>query len=223
MTTSTSVLQLTQKLTFASLFALGLACGAAPDEPIGETQQPIRQDGADEPNPAACAGGIAPVEAAAGECTITARALCFSSREAACACAGCDLDECAFAESFPEQAVCPPSGGGSADPNSPVSDDPDAPVSSDPGDGVSGSPGGGRQPGQPGGGSSGNVGCNTPAQDPGAPGACEDGHPADAQGRCDFVVGDACFDSADSACACAGCEPDQCVVLESYPAQIRCL
>jgi len=221
MTPSTSILKLSKKLTFAGLFALGLACGASPEEPIGETHQPISQDGDDGSNPAACAGGVAPADAAAGACTITARALCFSTREAACACAGCGLDECAFAESFPEQAVCP-SGGSSDDPDAPSSDDPDAPVSSDPGD-VSGSLGGGSQPGQPGGGSSGNPGCGTPGPDPDAPSACDDGRPADAEGRCDFVVGGACFDSAEGACACAGCELDECLVLESYPAQIRCL
>jgi hypothetical protein len=205
-TTSSSILQLTKTVAVASLFALGLAaCGSNP-APIGESRKPISDDSSEETgDEAACAGGVAAGEAGEGQCTITARGLCFSSREAACACAGCGLDECAIGESFPEQAFCPSSGGGS-DPDRPVSDDPDAPVSRDAGDGVTGSPGSGIEPSQPGGGSDGNPGCDP---EPG--------------GSCDFVVGETCFDSAESACAHAGCEPDQCVVRESYPAQVGCL
>ncbi|HTV25203.1 MAG TPA: hypothetical protein VMG12_41200 [Polyangiaceae bacterium] len=211
--TSSTFVKFTQTLAFAGLYALGLAaCGSSPD-PIGEHQQPISDDASDEASGDACQGGVATEAAAAGECSITARGLCFTSRAAACACAGCGLDECAIAESFPEQAICPSSGGGSGG-DEPVTDDPNAPVSSEPGGGVSGSPGGG---------SDGHPGCGTPGHEPPSDaGACADGHSADADGRCDFVVGDACFDSAESACACAGCELDACVVLESYPAQIRC-
>lgn len=199
MNPSASILQLPQRLTFAALLSLGVACGSSA-EPAGERQQPISQDGSELSAGDACAGGVAPETAAEGECLITARNLCFASREAACACAGCGIDECAIAESFPEQAVCP-SEHPSSDPDRPVSDDPDAPVSQGPGGGVSGSPGSGCvEPGSPGGG-----------VDP-SPGA-----------RCDFIVGDACFDSAESACASAGCDVDGCLVLESYPAQIRCL
>jgi hypothetical protein len=207
-TTSSSILQLLETFAVASLFALGLAaCGSNP-APIGESQQPISNDSSEEAgDDAACAGGVAAAEAGEGQCTITARGLCFVSREAACACAGCGLDECAIGESFPEQAFCPSSGGGS-DPDRPVSDDPDAPVSDDAGDGVTGSPGSGIEPGQPGGGSDGNPGC---------------AQPTDVDTSCDFVVGEACFDSAESACAHAGCEPEQCVVRESYPAQVGCL
>jgi hypothetical protein len=141
-TTPSSILQLTKTLAAASLLALGMAaCGSSP-QPIGESQQPISDDGSEEPSDDACAGGVPVAEAGEGQCTITARGSCFTSREAACACAGCGLDECAIAESFPEQAFCPSSGGGS-DPDGPVSDDADAPVSSGPGDGVSGSPGSG--------------------------------------------------------------------------------
>ena len=136
-----SILQLTQTLAVASLLALGAAaCGSNP-APIGESQQPISADGSEESDDAACAGGVAAAEAGEGQCTITARGLCFSSREAACACAGCGLDECAIGESFPEQAFCPSSGGGSDDPDGPVSDDPDAPVSDEPGGGSDGNPG----------------------------------------------------------------------------------
>lgn len=155
-----SSLQMIQCLAFASLFVLALpACGSSPD-PLGESQQPISGDGFETPAGDACEGGVPPAEASEGACTITARALCFSSRQAACACAGCELDECAFAESFPEQAVCS-SGSDGSDPDGPVSDDPDAPVSSEPGDGVSGSPGnGGIEPDQVGGGSDGHPGCD---------------------------------------------------------------
>lgn len=49
------------------------------------------------------------------------------------------------------------------------------------------------------------------------------------EGRCDIRVNDLegvprCFDTETSAhaCACAGCASEQCVFLESYPAQVRC-
>ena len=32
----------------------------------------------------------------------------------------------------------------------------------------------------------------------------------------------ACFESDPAACACAGCPADKCMILESYPTQIRC-
>lgn len=38
---------------------------------------------------------------------------------------------------------------------------------------------------------------------------------------CGFVVNDCCYATGDAACAAAGC-PDTCMILESYPAQIRC-
>jgi hypothetical protein len=40
--------------------------------------------------------------------------------------------------------------------------------------------------------------------------------------NCDFEVKDKCYTDQAEACAAAGCEPDKCVVLESYPAQIEC-
>lgn len=183
--TSSTLLHFTQTLAYAGLLTLGLAACGSSSDPIGEHQQPISDDSSDESGGDACQGGVAPQQAGPGECSITGGGLCFTSRAAACACAGCGIDDCAIAESFPEQAVCP-AGGGSSDGDSPVSDDPDAPVSS-----------------EPGGGSDGNPGCGDDT-------------------RCDFVVGDTCFDSAESACTAAGCALDSCVVLESYPAQIRC-
>ncbi|MEZ4381909.1 MAG: hypothetical protein R3A79_11230 [Nannocystaceae bacterium] len=40
--------------------------------------------------------------------------------------------------------------------------------------------------------------------------------------NCDFTVKDKCYTDQAEACAAAGCEPDKCMVLESYPAQIQC-
>jgi hypothetical protein len=217
-----------QTLLLGSLLALGLAgCGASPQS-IGETEQPITaNDGTEDSEGAqACALGSDPGTASTEECQATARGLCFATTEAACACAGCGGDECILAESFPVQAFCATQGGGS-DPDGSTSSDPDAPVSSEPtGGGSSGHPGTGpTTPGNPG---AGTPGCGEPGQtdpsEPSAPAACSDGVPRDldVNAPCDFMVGDACFDSSELACACAGCGEGQCLVLESYPAQIRC-
>jgi hypothetical protein len=224
----------TRGLLLGSLLALGLAaCGASP-APIGESEQPITagdEAGAGEgdsgpPTTAACASGTA-ADSPAANCQIVARGLCFADAEAACACAGCGTDTCAIAESFPEQAFCPSSGGGS-DPDGSTSDDPNAPVGSEPqGGGSSGYPGS-SSPGFPGDGSDGSPGCGEPGQTdpspPSPPSACGEGVARDPSGveRCDFIVDGSCFDSSASACACAGCSEDGCMVLESYPAQIRC-
>lgn len=45
-----------------------------------------------------------------------------------------------------------------------------------------------------------------------------DGVPED----CPFRVADLCYSTSEAACRAAGCEPDACAILESYPAQIRC-
>lgn len=45
-----------------------------------------------------------------------------------------------------------------------------------------------------------------------------DGKPVD----CSYEHDGCCYDSAASACEAAGCPAEQCVVLESYPAQITC-
>jgi hypothetical protein len=218
-------------LLLGSLLALGLVgCGASPQS-IGEKEQPITaNDPADGSESAeGCALGSDPDTASTEECQATARGLCFATTDAACACAGCGSDECVLAESFPVQAFCSAPGGGS-DPDHPdgsTSSDPDAPVSNEPtGGGSSGYPGtGATTPGNPG---AGTPGCGEPGQtepsEPSAPAACNDGVPRDLGGDapCDFIVGDACFDSSEIACACAGCGEGQCLVLESYPAQIRC-
>jgi hypothetical protein len=195
----------------SSLAYLLSACGA-PSAPIGDTEQPFAagdrndESGQEEASSDACADGVAGADPAIGDCPIVARELCFSTPEAACTCAGCGLSKCAIAESFPAQAICPGSGGGS-DPDGSTSDDPNTPVSSAP----------------QGGGSNGSSGNSPGCTDPAAP-VCSGGVPRDPTGadRCDFIVGDTCFDSAANACACAGCGEDRCLVLESYPAQIRC-
>lgn len=45
-----------------------------------------------------------------------------------------------------------------------------------------------------------------------------DGKPQD----CPYEHAGCCYDVAESACAAAGCAGPQCIVLESYPAQVRC-
>src|SRR5688572_3759501 len=204
------------------LFSLSLgilACGSPP-EPIGASEQPISadSDAPEEGADPACADGIAPADAVATECQVTARGLCFASAEEACACAGCGSDECALAESFPVQAVCPTAGDGS-DPDGSDSDgpDPNAPVSSTPsGAGPTGN-GGGAEPGPPG------CGATAPT-DPSEPShsACAAGVERDGEGQCHFVAGGSCFADSDSACACAGCAPAECLILESYPVQVTC-
>jgi hypothetical protein len=228
LTTSSLLARTSHTFVLGGLLALGLGgCGASP-QTIGETEQPISAgDAADaSETAAACALGGAPATASTDDCQAVARGLCFATAEAACACAGCASEGCALAESFPVQAFCPTPGDGS-DPNEPPSSDPDAPVSSGAtGGGSSSHPGTGHtSPGYPG---AGSAGCGAPAppdpSDPSTPAACSDGVPRDPDGNqpCDFVVGEACFDSSEAACACAGCSEGQCLVLESYPAQVRC-
>lgn len=56
------------------------------------------------------------------------------------------------------------------------------------------------------------------------PDACDAAFVRDAEGEaraCNFVVNDLCFVDGDAACECA-CGASDCLVLESYPAQIRC-
>jgi len=194
----------TTSLLFSGLLALGLvACGssATPNEPSGESEQPITAGDADE-TPAsdadACALGT-PIDGPFGaDCQVTARGRCFTTAEAACACGGCGVETCAIAESFPAQAFCQ-----DGDPG----EDPDGNVSDTPhGDGTSSSPG------YPGGGSSGSPGCD--------PGQTEPLPPIPA--GCDFVVNGACFDDGAQACQAAGCAEDECIILESYPAQVGC-
>lgn len=190
-------------------FVLLAACGGAGTD-IGASEQPI--SGEETDTPAACESG-APVETASS-CQVVARGLCFDTAEAACACGGCSLAECAIAESFPMQAICPATGGGTGDPDQSVSDDgssSDEPASGDEpvsGGGSDGSPGGGSDPG-----------CGAPPVD-----ACASASAAAAaEGRCDFVLADGtCFADDEQACACACGADEQCLILESYPAQVRC-
>lgn len=120
-------------------------------------------------DPGACAAGFDAGEAPDRVCNSTHRGVCFESEAEACACAGCELADCAIAESYPTQVFCQNT---APEPVCPGALDPDAPVSD---------------------------------TDP-----------------CNFVVNGVCFTAGDDACACAGCAPDRCLVLESYPAQVRC-
>jgi hypothetical protein len=196
------------------LCALGLACGSADTPPLGQREQPIILPGDGDPgDSSACEGGTPVQEASGDTCQVVAAGLCFATNEAACACAGCALEDCAIAESFPAQAFCQ----SDDDPGS----DPDAPVTSGPvGGGTQGSPGTG-DPLDPGCGEPGE----TPPQDPSEPStpACEGGRAEDSKGNepCEFLVSGHCFDDAEAACACAGCD-GACLVLESYPASIAC-
>ena len=45
-----------------------------------------------------------------------------------------------------------------------------------------------------------------------------DGKPQD----CAYEHAGCCYGVAEAACAAAGCEGPQCIVMESYPAQVRC-
>jgi hypothetical protein len=46
--------------------------------------------------------------------------------------------------------------------------------------------------------------------------------PASSDDECNFVANGVCFAEPEPACACAGCTAAKCMILESYPAQIRC-
>jgi hypothetical protein len=194
------------RTTHATLLGLILALSACGSEDqLGGGSQPITEgespdDGEEGSGGDACAGGEAPDTAE--NCQVVANGLCFATAEAACACDGCGLEQCALAESFPAQAFCQDGDTGSGDPDQPVSDD---------GGGSHGSSGSCD-------GSSGGDTDPDPDVD-----ACAAGAPRQSpDAPCDFVVGELCFSSGDAACACAGCAADACLVLESYPAQIRC-
>lgn len=236
-------LQTLSTCLLGSLLALGLAACGSSSEPLGAREQPFsaddtgdtrdEADDSSEGTAAACGAGVAPSEAADGFCQVTAKGLCFDDAADACACAGCGRDTCLLAESFPAQAFC--ANGDGSDPNAPVGSDPDAPVSNtNPDTPVSDEPsaGGGSDgnsgsgdgsPGSPGSGD----GCGSPGQtepaNPTEP-ACADGSTpeAGASPSCDFIANGACFADVDAACACAGCGSEGCVVLESYPAIVRC-
>jgi hypothetical protein len=190
-------------------FILSLSACAGSSDPIGGGSQPITEDespdGGEEGSASdACAGGVAPAEAE--NCQVVANGLCFVTAEAACACDGCDISECAIAESFPLQAFC-------QDSEQPGSSDPDEPVSGGDGDRLDASDASSCDGAPSGGGSDPHPGGDE----------CAEGTPREApDAPCDFIVNDLCFDSGDAACACAGCASDACLVLESYPAQIRC-
>jgi hypothetical protein len=83
--------------------------------------------------------------------------------------------------------------------------------------GAGGEPSDGAGPnGTPGGGKGGGL---EPPEDPCAPaGRPWDGKPKD----CAYEHDGCCYDAAEAACAAAGCGGPACIVMESYPAQVRC-
>lgn len=197
---------------------LGVAACGSPQDAIGEGRQPISAapDATEEDSGGPACGVGVPVERGGPGCQVVARGLCFATADAACACAGCGSDECALAETFPTQAICP-SGNVGPNPDGSVSDG-----NSGSGDGNSGSDGSGN--GSNGGGS---------APHPGAGSGCDAANsPPDPCGagfsreldsrRCDFVLDGLCFEDSTAACACAGCEADACLIRESYPAMVAC-
>lgn len=104
-----------------------------------------------------------------------------------------------------------PGGGSDGNVGGPVSSpptghtvDPDTSVSDEPGSTAPGHPGG--------------------DVDPVAPSCVPEFDPSTSAGEspCNFVAGGKCFVDGADACACAGCAEDQCLILESYPAQARC-
>src|SRR4051812_27292050 len=54
--------------------------------------------------------------------------------------------------------------------------------------------------------------------------ACAGGTPAqgDPAPSCQVVAHGLCFETAEAACACAGCGSDECLIAESFPAQAFC-
>lgn len=53
--------------------------------------------------------------------------------------------------------------------------------------------------------------------------AKDSGHVSECNFRVNDLEGNArCFENQAHACGCAGCDSDACVILESYPAQVRC-
>lgn len=40
--------------------------------------------------------------------------------------------------------------------------------------------------------------------------------------ECPYEHDGCCYEAAEAACAAAGCEGPKCIVMESYPAQVRC-
>jgi len=206
---------------FLACFGLGLiGCGSTRDA-LGEGRQPISaapDDGENAGDAEACGAGVPLANGGGPSCQVVARGLCFATARAACACAGCDADECAIQESFPAQAACPSSDGVGPNPDGSVSDGNSGSGTSDePGasGGSNASPGAGSEPHL-------GAGCDDSVTSP--PEACGAGVVRGEGGsqRCDFVVNGLCFGDSDTACACAGCEANACVILESSPAMIRC-
>jgi hypothetical protein len=202
------------------------SCASAPGQGPGTDKQ--RAAVVEEEDGAACDAGFARGAQDGRVCNVTYGDKCFESAAEACACAGCGDAGCLVLESYPAQARC------EAERPSP-SPDPDHPASSPSGEGSarptapSGSsippapPGGGEiPPAPPGGGEIPPAPPNNPGQ---TPAQCAGGFPATnvASGTsCNWIHGGQCFEEVEDACACAGCDIEDCRVLESYPAQVAC-
>jgi hypothetical protein len=64
---------------------------------------------------------------------------------------------------------------------------------------------------------------DVPATIPGEPECAEGGRVWDGKPQdCAYEHGKCCYPAAEQACAAAGCAAGKCVVMESYPAQVRC-
>lgn len=62
-----------------------------------------------------------------------------------------------------------------------------------------------------------------PATIPGEPECAAGGRPWDGKPKdCPYEHGKCCYPAPEQACAAAGCAAGTCVVMESYPAQVRC-
>lgn len=206
----------------ASVFLLLIAipaCGSSDSKP-GQTADSL--DG-DAPN--ACEEGFIDPAADGRVCNSTFEGKCFESDAAACACAGCPGDDCIVLESYPTQVRCATSGPSVPNPDEPSSD---GPVSSDPAapsGSNAGSPAGGGSPpsGGPIPGLPGAEGGSIPPY--AGAGACAGASARDARGdgrACNATYAGQCFETSEAACACAGCAPARCLVMESFPAQVAC-
>lgn len=63
---------------------------------------------------------------------------------------------------------------------------------------------------------------DSPGSPAASPPARSSSPPGAPPASCDYRVGETCYASEAEACSAAGCKPGECIVLESYPAQIHC-
>jgi hypothetical protein len=64
---------------------------------------------------------------------------------------------------------------------------------------------------------------DAPATIPADPECAGGGRPWDGKPKdCAYEHGKCCYTEAEQACAAAGCTAGKCIVMETYPAQVRC-